>query len=114
MAISQSKAILLIDEPVSNNGECPCRNCLLHVVEYDDYYHHYVCQSETTSIPDEWEIYKKCPLMSITTVEAIPIRWIERFMSQYELYGATTEEYHLLHYMLTLWEKENEESSNSD
>lgn len=60
-----NKAILVIDEPVSNNGECPCRNCLLHVVEYDDYFHHYICQSERTPYPDEWEIYKKCPLMPI-------------------------------------------------
>jgi len=73
MSQSPNKAILIVDAPVSNNGECPCRNCLLHVVEYDDYYHHYICQSETTSVPDEWEIYKKCPL-KIPTVDAEPVR----------------------------------------
>ena len=58
-----SKAVLVIDMPESINGEVPCKHCSLHVAEYDDYYHHYVCQNIRTNISaDEWEIYKKCPL----------------------------------------------------
>lgn len=56
-------AILIVDMPESINGEVPCEHCSLHVAEYDDYYHHYVCQSIRTNISaDKWEIYKKCPL----------------------------------------------------
>lgn len=56
-------AILIVDMPESINGEVPCKHCQMHVAEYDDYYHHYVCQSIRTNISaDEWEIYKNCPL----------------------------------------------------
>lgn len=55
-------AILIVDMPESINGEAPCKHCSLHVAEYDDYYHHYVCQGLKVVDGDEWEIYNKCPL----------------------------------------------------
>lgn len=61
-----SKAILIVDVPESLEGEVPCKHCQMHVAEYDDYYHHYVCQRIITNISDdEWEIYKKCPLLPL-------------------------------------------------
>lgn len=60
------KSILLIETPKSEEGEVPCKHCQMHVAEYDDYYHHYVCQSIRTNISaDEWEIYKNCPLKAL-------------------------------------------------
>lgn len=61
-----SKAILIVDMPESLEGEVPCKHCQMNVAKYDNYYHHYVCQSILTNITaDEWEIYKKCPLMPL-------------------------------------------------
>lgn len=48
------------------------------------------------------------------TVKAIPIEWIEKFMNRFRLDMVISDEYALLHFMLTEWENENEESSNSD
>ena len=42
------------------------------------------------------------------TVKAIPIEWIEQFMNRFRLGMVTSDEYALLHFMLTDWEKENE------
>lgn len=99
-------AILIIDMPESINGETPCKHCSLHIAEYDDYYHHYVCQSIRTNISaDEWEIYKKCPLKPL--VEAIPIEWIEEWFDQF--YGEQGLEWNRCkRFMLSDWEKENE------
>lgn len=59
------KAILIVDMPESLEGEVPCKHCQMHVAEYDDYYHHYVCQGIRIVDGDVWEIYKKCPLMPL-------------------------------------------------
>ena len=42
------------------------------------------------------------------TVEAIPVEWIEKFMNRFRLGMVTSDEYALLHFMLTEWEIENE------
>lgn len=42
------------------------------------------------------------------TVKAIPIEWIEQFMNRFRLDMVISDEYALLHFMLTEWEKENE------
>lgn len=43
------------------------------------------------------------------TVKAIAVEWIERFMNRFSTSeGVSGDEYALLHYMLTEWEKENE------
>lgn len=60
-----SKAILIVDVPESLEGEVPCKHCQMHIAEYDDYYHHYVCQGIRIVDGDVWEIYKKCPLMPL-------------------------------------------------
>lgn len=41
------------------------------------------------------------------TVKAIPIEWIEQFMNRFRLGMVTSDEYALLHFMLTEWEVEN-------
>ena len=51
----------------------------------------------------EEETIEKAP-----TVKAIPIEWIEQFMNRFRLDMVTSDEYALLHFMLTEWEKENE------
>lgn len=43
------------------------------------------------------------------TVKAIPVEWIEKFMNRFRLGMVTSDEYVLLHFMLTEWEKENEQ-----
>ena len=58
------KAILIIDMPESLEGEVPCKHCQMHI-EFDDYYHHYICQGKRIVDDDLWEIYKKCPLMPL-------------------------------------------------
>ena len=45
------------------------------------------------------------------TVKAIPIEWIEKFMNRFRLDMVISDEYALLHFMLTEWEKENEENN---
>lgn len=40
------------------------------------------------------------------TVKAIPIEWIEQFMNRFRVGMVTSDEYALLHFMLTEWEKE--------
>ena len=47
-------------------------------------------------------------LRAIPYVKAIPIEWIEKFMNRFRLGMVTSDEYALLHFMLTEWEKENE------
>lgn len=42
------------------------------------------------------------------TVKAIPVEWIEKFMNRFRLGMVTSDEYALLHFMLTEWENENE------
>lgn len=42
------------------------------------------------------------------TVKAISVEWIEKFMNRFRLGMVTSDEYALLHFMLTEWEKENE------
>lgn len=42
------------------------------------------------------------------TVKAIPIERIEKFMNRFRCDMVISDEYALLHYMLTEWEKENE------
>lgn len=42
------------------------------------------------------------------TVKAITVEWIEKFMNRFRLGMVTSDEYALLHFMLTEWEKENE------
>lgn len=39
---------------------------------------------------------------------AIPIEWIEKFMNRFRLDMVISDEYALLHFMLTEWENENE------
>lgn len=76
------KSLLLIETPKSEDGEVPCINCPLRVVEYDDYYHHYVCQSiRAEGNEDMWEIYKKCPLRTLP--EKRPIK--DHYSYTYEL-----------------------------
>lgn len=41
------------------------------------------------------------------TVKAIPIEWIEQFMNRFRVGMVISDEYALLHFMLTEWEKEN-------
>lgn len=48
------------------------------------------------------------------TVKAIPIEWIDQFMNRFRLGMVTSDEYALLHFMLTEWEVENEKSGISD
>ncbi len=64
-----SKAILIVDEPESIDGEVPCIHCQLFVREYDDYYKHFVCQKVKITYGDIWEIYKNCPLKRTETLE---------------------------------------------
>ena len=45
------------------------------------------------------------------TVKAIPVEWIEKFMNRFRCDMVISDEYALLHYMLTEWEKENEENN---
>ena len=45
------------------------------------------------------------------TVKAIPIEWIEKFMNRFRLGMVTSDEYALLHFMLTEWEVENEQTT---
>lgn len=45
---------------------------------------------------------------------AIPVEWIEKFMNRFRLGMVTSDEYALLHFMLTEWEVENEKSGISD
>ena len=45
------------------------------------------------------------------TVKAIPIEWIEKFMNRFRLGMVTSDEYALLHFMLTEWEVENEQTN---
>lgn len=42
------------------------------------------------------------------TVRAITVEWIEQFMNRFRLDMVISDEYALLHFMLTEWEKENE------
>lgn len=45
-------------------------------------------------------------------VKAITVEWIERFMNRFRTSeGVSGDEYALLHYMLTEWEKENEQAN---
>lgn len=103
-------AILIVDMPESINGEVPCKHCSLHVAEYDDYYHHYVCQSIRTNISaDEWEIYKNCPLKPYQ--KAIPIEWMKKFANERALNDGMDCYWHFwgedLLQMIEQWEKEN-------
>ena len=50
-------------------------------------------------------------LSNIPTVKAIPIEWIEKFMNRFRLGMVTSDEYALLHFMLTEWEVENEQTN---
>lgn len=47
-------------------------------------------------------------ISSIEIVKAIPTEWIEKFMNRFRLGMVTSDEYALLHFMLTEWEVENE------
>ena len=42
---------------------------------------------------------------------SIPREWIEKFMNRFRLGMVTSDEYALLHFMLTEWEKENEKGN---
>lgn len=42
------------------------------------------------------------------TVDAIPIEWIDMFMQRYKIQG--TDEYKLLHFMVTEWKKWEKEN----
>ena len=42
------------------------------------------------------------------TVKAIPKEWIEKFMNRFRLGMVKSDDYDLLHFMLTEWEREND------
>lgn len=108
--MSKPKSIFIVDTPESINGEPPCYYCPLYQTDSDYYYQSYICQNITNEIEDNdnnmWEIYKNCPLKPHQ--KAIPVEWIEKFMDRFRLGMVTSDEYALLHFMLTEWEKENE------
>lgn len=43
-----------------------------------------------------------------STVEAIPIEWIDQYMNKFQLHGVTGDEYWIFHSMLCAWEWEEE------
>ena len=103
--MSKPKSIFIVDMPESFNGEVPCKHCQMHVAEYDDYYHHYVCQSIRTNISaDEWEIYKNCPLKPYK--DFIPIEWIKKYYE--DITAPYTDTRIQFEEMIRKWEKENE------
>ena len=66
--VKRMKSILIIDTPVSKEGECPCYNCRLKI--FDGYWEKFVCQDIAKVIynmvdEDFWDIYKNCPLKSL-------------------------------------------------
>ena len=54
--------------------------------------------------------YHKADIEEATTVDAIPVEWVEKYMNKFQLYGVCGDEYFILHNMLCAWEweKENE------
>lgn len=54
--------------------------------------------------------YSEKQIQNAPTVKAIPTEWIEQFMNRFKLDMVISDEYALLHFMLTEWENENAES----
>lgn len=58
---------------------------------------------KSISITDLLELIETVP-----TMDVIPVKWIEKFMNRFRCNDVISDEYALLHFMLTEWEKENE------
>lgn len=54
-----------------------------------------------------WNNARERERLDLRLAEAIPIEWIEQFMNRFRLDMVASDEYALLHIMLTEWEKEN-------
>ena len=80
----------------TTNGYCQVTACI-HMAEPMP-----ICNDENAVMPYE------TPKVNWNVDGMIPIEWIEQFMNRFRLDKVTSDEYALLHFMLTDWEKENE------
>lgn len=83
----------------------------MRLIDADEFRDDIFRQSEFIKVDD----FQVLPVVDVAecldnapTVMAIPIEWIEKFMNRFRLGMVTSDEYALLHFMLTEWENENE------